>query len=80
MQRELGGSPQILFPPFPLGVGRTLFENMAKNRMTFEKHQRDAVKKRKAEEKRASKQKKKLAQSEPQSADETPSLDESAEV
>lgn len=32
---------------------------MAKNRMTFEKHQRDAKKKRKAEEKRAMKQKKK---------------------
>lgn len=32
---------------------------MAKNRMTFEKHQRDAKKKRKAEEKRAQRQKKK---------------------
>ena len=34
---------------------------MARNRMTFEKHQRDANKKRKAEEKRALKQKKKEA-------------------
>ena len=34
---------------------------MAKNRITFEKHQRDAKKKRKAEEKRALKQKKKEA-------------------
>ena len=32
---------------------------MAKNRMTFEKHQRDAKKKRKAEEKRAMRKKKK---------------------
>ena len=34
---------------------------MAKNRMTFEKHQRDAKKKRKAEEKRVLKQKRKDA-------------------
>ncbi len=34
---------------------------MAKNRMTFEKHQRDAKKKRKQEEKRALKQKRKDA-------------------
>ena len=32
---------------------------MARNRMTFEKQQRDAKKKRKAEEKRAQRQKKK---------------------
>lgn len=51
---------------------------MAKNRMTFEKHQRDAKKKRKAEEKRASKLKKK---EEPQVAAELevepPAADES---
>lgn len=33
--------------------------SMARNRMTFEKHQRDAKKKRKAEEKRALRRKKK---------------------
>ncbi len=53
---------------------------MAKNRMTFEKHQRDAKKKRKAEEKRAMKQKKKeMSSSQPNPADEEPSIDESIE-
>ena len=48
--------------------------------MTFEKHQRDAKKKRNAEEKRALRQKKKeRIQSEPESTVETPSIDESTE-
>ena len=55
---------------------------MAKNRMTFEKHQRDAKKKRKAEEKRALKRKKKesKAQGEPQSIETAPHIDESTET
>ncbi|HJN08600.1 MAG TPA: hypothetical protein QF564_07890 [Pirellulaceae bacterium] len=53
---------------------------MAKNRMTFEKHQRDAKKKRKAEEKRAMKQKKKeLSASQPNPAIEAPPIDDSIE-
>ncbi len=54
---------------------------MAKNRMTFEKHQRDANKKRKADEKRALKAKKRedKAQSESEPDVELPSTDESAE-
>jgi hypothetical protein len=53
---------------------------MAKNRMTFEKHQRDAKKKRKAEEKRAMKQKKKEMSASPATADvEAPPIDESIE-
>jgi hypothetical protein len=49
--------------------------------MTFEKHQRDAVKKRKAEEKRAARQKRKeQPPSEPEAAVEAPSInDESTE-
>lgn len=57
---------------------------MAKNRMTFEKHQRDAKKKRKAEEKRALRKKKKeqarADSSEPESTAETPLSDESMET
>jgi hypothetical protein len=54
---------------------------MAKNRMTFEKHQRDAKKKRKAEEKRAMRRdKKERAQSEPELGAAPPPIDESAEV
>ena len=54
---------------------------MAKNRMTFEKHQRDAKKRRKAEEKRALKRQKKKdkAQGEQQSIDTPPVIDESTE-
>ncbi len=53
---------------------------MAKNRMTFEKHQRDAKKKRKAEEKRAMKQKKKEMSASPSNpADGEPPIDESIE-
>ena len=48
--------------------------------MTFEKHQRDAKKKRKAEEKRALRQtKKERIQSEPESTVEAQSFDESTE-
>jgi len=48
--------------------------------MTFEKHQRDAVKKRKAAEKRALRQKRKeQPQSEPEAAVEAPTSDESTE-
>ncbi len=53
---------------------------MAKNRMTFEKLQRDAKKKRKAEEKRAMKQKKKELALSPLNDDvEAPPIDESIE-
>jgi hypothetical protein len=56
---------------------------MAKNRMTFEKHQRDVKKKRKAEEKRALKRKKKeQARDEPPVAEvslETPVADTTTE-
>jgi hypothetical protein len=48
--------------------------------MTFEKHQRDAVKKRKAEEKRASRQKRKdQPPIDPEATIEDPSIDEPAE-
>lgn len=51
---------------------------MAKNRMTFEKHQRDAKKKQKAAEKRVSKLKKKEEpQDTPGLVDEAPVVDES---
>lgn len=53
---------------------------MAKNRMTFEKHQRDAKKKRKAEEKRAMKQKKKEMSANPENTEvEAPPVDEPIE-
>ena len=54
---------------------------MARNRMTVEKHQRDAKKKRRAEEKRAQKRKKKeeKAQSETESNVEPPSIEESTD-
>ena len=56
---------------------------MAKNRMTFEKHQRDAKKKRKAEEKRALRRKRKeqaqAEQSEPETTVEAPTGDEVTE-
>jgi len=54
---------------------------MAKNRMTFEKHQLDAQKKRKAEEKRALKLKKRedKAQNESESNVELSTTDESTE-
>jgi hypothetical protein len=53
---------------------------MAKNRMTFEKHQRDAKKKRKAEEKRALRAKKKeTAQTEPEPPVDDPTDEEPAE-
>ena len=54
---------------------------MAKNRMTFEKHQRDAKKKRKAEEKRALKRKKRedKARGSTQSVDTPPAIEESTE-
>ena len=54
---------------------------MAKNRMSFEKHQRDAKKKRKAEEKLALKRKKKedADQDEGQPIDTTAAIDEPTE-
>jgi hypothetical protein len=54
---------------------------MAKNRMTFEKHQRDAKKKRKAEEKLALKRKKKeqSAEGEQESIDTPPMVDDTAD-
>ena len=62
------------------GWTRSLSNEMASNRMTFEKNQRDGKKKRKAEEKRALRQKKKeRTQSESESAVEAPSIDESTE-
>ena len=63
-----------------LGIGRSLSDDMARNRMTFEKQQRDAKKKRKAEEKRALRQKKKeQTQSDSEATDEVPSVDEPTE-
>jgi hypothetical protein len=54
--------------------------HMGRNRMTVEKHQRDAKKKRKAEEKRAMRRKKKEeAQTETEPTDERPSIDEPTE-
>ena len=54
-------------------------DEMARNRMTFEKHQRDAKKKQKAEEKRAMKLKKKEPQVAPELAVEAPPVDESVD-
>ncbi len=64
----------------PSQLAQSISDETANNRMTFEKHQRDAKKKRKAEEKRALRQKKKERnQSESEPAVEAPSIDESTE-
>jgi len=76
---EHNTSRQLLLCPFHLNYAGS-YLTRSKNRMTFEKQQRDAKKKRKAEEKRAMKQKKKELTASPQIADvEVLPVDESIE-